>query len=224
MNSARLFLVAVVLVLSSQLASAQDLSRYRGYALGSSLDSVLAVSGARAVDTKVLHQRPALIQELEWRAPYARSGNELVDPVRGIIFSFCDDALYQVVVNYDPDRTDGLSNGDIVDSLTAAYGTPLPSSARNRPLNAPPDTVVLAQWDSAGSSLTLLRGVYSPEFQLILASKALGTRARGAIREAARLDTADAPRREAEQRKKEAADAIAARDKIRANNKAAFRP
>ena len=224
MNSARLFLVAVVLVLSSQLVSAQDLSRYRAYALHSSLDSVLAASGAREADTRVLHERPAMIQELEWRAPYARSANELVDPVRGIIFSFCDDALYQVLVSYDRDRTDGLSNSDIVDSLTAVYGTPVLGSARNRPLEAPPDTVVLAQWDSAGSSLTLLRGVHSAEFQLILTAKALSTRARGAVREAARLDTADAPRRELEQRKKEAADATAARDKMRATNKAAFRP
>ena len=224
MDSARLFLVAVVLVLSSQLVSAQDLSRYRVYSLDSSLDSVLAASGARAGDTRVLHERPAKIQELEWRAAYARSGNELVDPVRGIIFSFCDDALYQVLVSYDRDRTDGLSNSDIVDSLTAVYGTPVPGSARNRPLEAPPDTVVLAQWDSAGSSLTLLRGVHSAEFQLILTAKALSTRARGAVREAARLDTADAPRRELEQRKKEAADATAARDKMRATNKAAFRP
>ena len=224
MNSARLFLIAVVLVLSSQLVSAQDLSRYRVYTLGSNLDFVLAASGARPADTKVLHERPAKIQELEWRAPYAHSGNELVDPVRGIIFSFCDDALYQVLVSYDRDRTDGLSNSDIVDSLIAAYGTPVPGSARNRPLEAPPDTVVLAQWDSSASTLTLLRGVYSAEFQLILTAKALSTRARGAVREAARLDTADAPRRELEQRKKEAADATAARNKIRTTNKAAFRP
>jgi hypothetical protein len=224
MNNSRLFLVAVVLVLSSQLVSAQDLSRYRTYALGSSLDAVLLASAARATDTRVVHERPALIQELEWRAPYVPSGIELADPVRTIVFSFCDNALYQVLVSYDSSRTDGLTNGDIIDSITAAYGAPRPGSARNRPLDAAPDTVVLAQWDSAGSSLTLLRGVYSPEFQLLLTSKALSTRARGAIREAARLAIAEAPRRELEQRKKEAADASAARDKIRATNRAAFRP
>jgi hypothetical protein len=172
----------------------------------------------------VLHQRPALIQELEWRAPYAQSGTELADPVRTIVFSFCDNALYQVIVNYDLDRTDGLSNGDIIDSLTATYGAPVPASARNRPLDAPPDTVVLAQWDRAGASLTLLRRVYSAEFQLIVTAKAVSTRARGAIREATRLDAADAPRREREQRKKEEADATAAREQLRASNKAAFRP
>jgi hypothetical protein len=220
----RLFAVAIVLVLGTPLVSAQDTLRYRAYALDSSIDSVLTATGSRAADIRVLHQRPALIQELEWRAPYASSGTEFADPVRTIVFSFCDNALYQVLVNYDLGRTDGLSNGDIIDSLTAVYGAPVPAPARNRPLDASADTVVLAQWDRAGSSLTLLRGVYSAEFQLLLTAKASSTRARGAIREARRLDAADAPRREREQRKQEAADATAARDKLRASNKAAFRP
>ena len=220
----RLFAVAVVLFLSTQLVAAQDASHYRAYALDSSVDAVLAESGSRAADLRVLHERPAMIQELEWRAPYAHSGDELLDPVRSIVFSFCDNALYQLLVTYDTGRTDGLNNSDIVGTLTATYGAPVLASAKNRPLEAAADTVVLAQWDRAGSSLTLLRGVYSSEFQLLLTSKALSTRARGAIREAARLDIADAPRREREQRKKDAADATAARDKVRAANKAAFRP
>jgi hypothetical protein len=224
MNHSRLFLIAVAFVLSAQLVSAQDLSRYRAYTLDGSVDSVLAASEARPSDVTVVYARPSIIQALEWHAPYARSGSEQIDPVRQITFSFCDNALYQVLVSYDPERTDGLSNSEIIDSLTAAYGTPVLVSARKRPLDAAPDTVVLAQWDSAKSSVTLMRGVYTPEFQLMLTSKALSTRARSAIREAARLEVADAPRREVEQRKKEAADANAARDKIRAANKAAFRP
>ena len=220
MNKSPVFTLAVGLVLSAQLVSAQDLSRYRAYALDSSLESVLTASAAPAADVKVVHERPSLIQALEWRAPYTSSRVELADPVRGILFSFCDNALYQLVVSYDRDRTDGLSNGDIIESLTAVYGTPVRGSARNRPLDAAPDTVVLAQWDSAASSLTLLRAVYSPEFKLMLTSKALSTRARGAIREAARLELADAPRRELEQRNKDAADT----NKMRATNKAAFRP
>jgi len=55
-------------------------------------------------------------------------------------------------------------------------------------------------------------------------AKALSTRAREAIREAARLDAIEAPRRELEERKKQVADAAAARDKVRTTNKAAFRP
>jgi hypothetical protein len=224
MKKSRLFWVGLVLVLGSQVMSAQDAMGYRAYALNTSLDTVLATSGGRAADARVLHERPAMIQELEWRAPYANAAGERVDPVRQITFLFCDDALYQVVVSYDPDRTDGLSNGEIIDALTTAYGSPMPGSARNRPLDAPLDTVVLAQWDRAGASLTLLRRVYSAEFQLLLTSKVLATRARSAIREAERLNIVDAPRREREQRTKDAVEATAARDKIRAANKAAFRP
>lgn len=224
MNSARVLLIAALLVFTSQLGSAQDLSRYRAYVLESSLESVVAASGARGADTKTLHERPAKIQELEWRTPYSSSGGALADPVRGAVFSFFDDALYQVAVNYDRDRTDGLTDSDIVDSLKALYGEPVLRSARNRPPATHPDALVLAQWDGPASSLTLLRDTHSMEFQLVLVSKALSMQARTAIREAGRLDAIEAPRRELEERKKQLADAADARDKIRTTNKGAFRP
>jgi len=224
MNSARALSIAIVLLFTSQPGSTQDLSRYRVYVLESSLESVVAASGARAADTKTLHERPARIQQLEWRAPYASSGGEMADPVRGAVFAFHNDALYQIVVSYDRDRTNGLTNREIIESLTALYGDPVLKPANNRPPVALPDTVVLAQWDSPASSLTLVRDAYTREFQLVLLSKALSTQARTAIREAGRLDAIEAPRRELEERKKEVADAAGALDKIRTTNKAAFRP
>src|SRR5690349_21494088 len=116
MNSSRVLFIAIALLVNSQVGWAQDLTRYRAYVLGSSLDSVLVAAGARAADVKTLHERPAKIQEFEWRAPYASSRDEVADPVRGAVFSFCDDALYQVVVSYDRGRTDGLANSDIIQS------------------------------------------------------------------------------------------------------------
>jgi len=95
-----------------------------------------------------------------------------------------------------------------------------PRARMSAPAEAFPDSIVLARWEDAESLLTLVRGSYNPEFQLILVSKPLSARARNAVREAIRLDAIEAPRREAEQRKKEAGDASIARDK----NKAAFRP
>jgi hypothetical protein len=217
----------VGLILGGQLAFAQDMSRYRAYVLESSLDSVVAASGARAADAKTLHERPAIIQELEWRAPYVDSRNAVADPVREISFTFYNDALYQVIVNYDCDRTEGLTNSDIVESLSGVYGVPTLASARTRtspPAEAFPDSIVVARWENAESLLTLIRGSYAPEYQLILISKPLSARARSAVREAIRLDAIEAPRREVEQRKKEAGDASAAREKTRIINKVAFRP
>ena len=226
MNITRPLAVAASFLLSAQLASAQDMSRYRAYALASSLDAVVTASGARGADAKTLHERPAKIQELQWRSPYVSSRDLLADPVRDIAFSFYDNALYQVIVTYDRDRTEGLTNEDIIESLSVAYGAPVLATVKTRtspPAGASADGIVLARWDSAESSLTLVRGSYTPEFQLVLISKPLSTRARTAIREANRLDALDAPRRESEQRKKDAATASAVRDKTRVTNKAAFR-
>jgi hypothetical protein len=217
----------VTLLISGQTAFAQDLARYRAYALESSVDSVVATSGARSADTKTLHERPATIQELQWRAPYVSSTATMADPVREIAFTFYNDALYQVVVTYDRERTEGLTNKDILEALSASYGVPTLASARTRmnpSTEAFPDSIVLARWESAESLVTLARGSYTLEYQLILISKPSSTRARGAIREAARLDAIEAPRRESDQRKKDAHDASTARDKIRIANKAAFRP
>lgn len=227
MNTARPFIIAVGFVVVGQLAFAQDLSRYRAYVLENSLESVVAASGARATDAKTLHERPAAIQQLEWRAPYVNSRHTLADPVREISFTFYNDALYQVTVSYDRDRTAGMTNSDIVESLSAAYGAPTLASARTRtspPAEAFPDSTVLARWESTESLLTLLRGSYTPDLRLILVSKPLSARARNAVREATRLDAIDAPRRAAAQRTKEADDASAARAKTRLANKAAFRP
>ena len=220
-------LVIVALAAPAQMAFAQDMSRYRVYALESSVDSVIAAGGARSAPAKTLHERPATIQELQWRAPYALSTDTLADPVREIAFTFYNDALYQVLVTYARDRTEGLTDKDILDTLSASYGVPLLASARTRtspPAEVFPDSIVLGRWESAESLVTLVRGSYAPDVQLILISKSLNALARGAIREAARLDAIEAPRRELEQRKKEAGDASAARDKTRITNKAAFRP
>jgi hypothetical protein len=227
MKNSWVLLVTVSLMLSGQVAYGQDMSRYRVYVLESDVASVITAIGLRAADAKTLHERPAKIQELEWRAPYVNRGSELADPVGGITFAFYDDALYQMVVRYDRDRTEGLTNTDIIEALSDVYGVPVPRSAKagpSRPAAALQDDIVLAQWEAAASSLTLLRGSYSPDYQLILVSKALSVRARGAIREALRLDAIEAPRRELEQRKKEAADASSAGNKTRVTNKAAFRP
>ena len=228
MNTACRFAIAVAALSGiGEVAAAQDVSRYRGYVLESTLESVVATSEARPTDAKTIHERPAKIQELEWRAPYLSYGSEPADPVRDIAFTFLDDALYQIVVSYDRDRTDGLTNNDIIDMLIPAYGTPVRGSANTpatRPAAAHADTSVLAQWETAQASVTLVRGTYAPEFQLILISKPLSMRARAAAREAIKLDAAEAPRRESDRRKKEAAEASAAREKTRATNKAAFRP
>jgi hypothetical protein len=204
-------------------AVAQTVSQYREYALESSLASVTKTSGTSEREARTLHERPARIQELEWRRPYSSAGLGRPDPVRHILFSFYNDQLYRMIVTYDRDRVEGLTNDDIVQSLTATYGVPQPP-ARAAVANLPRDSAVVAQWNGPASLLTLTRDIHSREVQLSLVSKALNPRARGAIAEAFRLDALEAPGRERVRRAQEIADARAAAQKAREANKAAFQP
>jgi hypothetical protein len=218
----------LVVVLGTDTVVAQAPFRYREYALGSSVASVVQTSKTRADGVKTMHERPARIEELESSAPYVPAGTELADPVREILFSFVDDQLYEVVVTYDRDRIEGLTKADLIEAVSATYGVPLLRHGRTAKKDAPIDMLAdmtpLAQWDDAASLVTLTRGTSLSQYQLVLTSKSLNPRARAAIKEALRLDTQEAPQRERDQRTKEVADARVASEKARVVNKAAFKP
>src|SRR5437773_6833264 len=117
------FNIIIAFVLSAQVLQAQDRSRYRDFRLGSDLPSVAAVAKIAASGAKTIHQRPAVIQELEWRPPYAMTGAPVVanDPVQRIVFSFYDDQLFKLVIGYDRQRTNGLTDGDMIDAISETY-------------------------------------------------------------------------------------------------------
>ena len=220
--------VSLGVVLYAEPLVAQTAFQYREYALGSSVASVVKISRTREDATKTLHERPARIQEHDWRAPYVSSGAEQADPVRDVLFSFVDDQLYQVVVTYDRDRMEGLTNEDVIASISAIYGVPLLRHARaaqaSRVAEPPSEATIVSQWEDGASLLTLRKDTYSPQYQLVLISKTLQPRALAAIREARRLDTQEAPQRERDQRTQDVADARVASQKARVVNKAAFKP
>jgi len=60
-------LFTVIGVLFAVNAQSQDRARYRDFRLGSALSSVAALAKVSTSGAKTLHQRPMLIQELEWR-------------------------------------------------------------------------------------------------------------------------------------------------------------
>lgn len=211
-----------LVVVGGQVLAAQDLSRYRAYALESSVAAVVTASGASTSDVKTLHERPGLIQELEWRAPYS-SDAAAADPVRTILFSFDDDRLYQIVVTYDRDRMLGLTDQDVVDGMVGTYGTPVRAAQGNRgarTTDMSTNTTVLARWTDAASRVTLSRDVDWRRFQLVLLSRTLEAHARGVINESVRLNLKEAPQRERELQAK----AALAAEEARAANRSAFRP
>ena len=226
MTGLRGLLVASAIVVSVGRIAAEEPLRYRGHALGSNLASILAVSGARPADVKLLHTRPAKMQELEWRVPYAIQTANAADPVRSVLFNLYDDQLYRVTVTYDRERTEGLTNKDLTEALSAVYGVPVAQKAGAKAApEAPLESIIVAQWDAGSSEVTLYRvGVYSPQVLLVLSSKPLENLARVATKEALRLDAKEAPQRALDQRKKDEADAQTANDQNRLANKTGFKP
>jgi hypothetical protein len=122
----------------------------------------------------------------------------------------------------------GLTNDDVIESLSITYGMPLLLSGRRAGIALPTDVLtnatIVARWEDAESLMVLMRDSYAPQLQLVLLSKPLTARANAAIKEAQRLDAREAPQRELERNKQAVADARVADEKARAANKAAFRP
>ena len=229
MKFAALLLVLAGLVATAQTSSAQVAPfRYRTYALGSNVATVLELTKGRTSDVRTAHARPARIEELSWVAPYTSTLPGATDPVGRILFGFFDDQLYRVVVTYDRDRIEGLTNADLVTSLSPTYGTPLRGRAKSAESALPgepfSDAAVVAQWEDSSSVVTLTRDTYSRQVQLVLSSKALSPLAQAAAREAVRLDVREAPQRERDERTQATAAADAEARKTRDANKDAFHP
>jgi len=228
----RTFAVAVsALLVGAACLEAQNLSRYREFQLGSTLAAVQKTSGTMISDVKVIHQRPAVIQELRWRPPAgAGATNQPTEPVREAIFTFYNDRLFQIVLDYDRQRTEGLTDADLIDAISHTYGAAILKAAPLRtdvpPSMMPPGerTTVVAQWSDAEASLSLVRGTYPTTLRLIIALTSVEALAQTASADALRLDREEAPQRERDRAKKNAEDDRAAAEKARAVNKPLFKP
>src|SRR5438093_184407 len=118
---------------SAPLIDVQDLSRYRGFQFGMNLLAVAKQADMKPSEARVIHQRPAVIQELEWRPPRS-VGLPQADPVKEGLFSFYNGELFRMVVNYDQHRTDGLTDEDMVEAISARYGNCHQAGCEDHPL------------------------------------------------------------------------------------------
>jgi len=87
---------ALVLLLGATagIAPAGDLSQYRNFRLGTNLATVAKQAGVDASEVKVMHRRPALIQELVWR-PRLLGPSAQEEAVNEVFFRFYQGDLYQ---------------------------------------------------------------------------------------------------------------------------------
>jgi len=232
MSRARaLGICALGLVLCTSALHGQPAAQYRDFQLGSDLATIAASTGVQASDAKTIHSRPAMLQELQWRRAYV-GANAAVDPVEQITFSFYNDQLFRLIIDYGHDQTEGMTDADIVEAISKMYGataTPTLRSTR-APLAAAEEEsgTPIARWGDTEYTAVLYKssaGMYgSSSFRMIVSSIRLTALARKANAQAVRLDERDAPQIERAREKKEADDALAAKAKARLTNKAAFKP
>ncbi len=218
-----LILCLVVLVLTAPLLCSQDLSKYRHFTLGMSLTSVLERTGQKMESVKLIHGRPALIQEVNWWPPNLPGASFRSDTVEQILLSFCNGELYKISVTYDRNSTEGLTADDMVNSISAKYGPPTIVMLEIDFLNSGRYDVEqkpVASWEDAQYSFNLVRSSFTNRFGLVICSKPVNAEAELAIAEAVKVEKQEGPLREAERQKKQTDDLAVARQK----NQKSFRP
>ncbi len=219
---------ALGILLSTPLLHSQGGPRYRDFQLGGDLPSISALTAVPVSEAVAIHTRPALMQELRWQRPYSSTITpSQTDSVKQIMFSFYNDQLSKMVVDYDHERTTGLTDADLIDAISVDYGPRVKAGARTgrgtlTRVEEESGTLV-ARWAGADYAVALYRG-YSSDVRLIVASPRLDALARTAGAQASRLDDREAPQREIARQKKETEDTRASQEKSRVANKAAFRP
>ena len=169
-------LCLIVLLLAAPLLRGQDLSKYRHFTFGMSLTRVLERTDQKMADAKVLHGRPALIQELTWWPPNLPGSSFRSDNVEQILLSFYNAELYKISVTYDRTSTEGLTAEDMVKSISAKYGPatsvkPEVNPATNERYDMKQKPV--ATWEDSQYSLNLIHSSSSGSFELLIYSKRL---------------------------------------------------
>lgn len=213
------------LLFSVASLAADDLSKYRDFQLGADLPTVAKLMGASPSQAKVIHSRPALVQDLEWR-PQSLGSSPKAESAQEVVFSFYNGTLFRISVKYDRYETEGLTTEDFVEAISAMYGPPakLPAPVKPAKESYGNQEEAVARWEDPQYRFDLLRGSYGPTYTLVGNLKNLEVPVQAANVEATRLDDLEAPQREAARAAKEQ-DAKAARlEKTRIVNKAKFRP
>jgi hypothetical protein len=223
--------LAAVLI-SAPTVLGQNLAKYQKFSLGTSLAEVSKQVGPYSHETTLVHQRPAVIQELTFW-PLNFSSSVRVDRVWQILFSFYNGALYRIVVTYEQDATAGLTEDDMVQAISDRYGTATRAATNvnffpTNYLDGSTDTVipffpisdpyrsadrVIARWEDSQNAVSLLRSSNLTSFRLAISSKQLDAQAEAAIIESVKLENEEASQKEINRQKKEADNLEVARQK-----------
>jgi hypothetical protein len=214
-------------VLGMSMLYGGDFATYRGFQFGSSLSTVAKQAAMDPSQARLVHQRPALIQELEWRHGWFNQPQPPVesDPVDNGLLYFYDGELFRIVVTYDRDKVAGMTEEDMIGAISLTYGVATrPAVEIAYQSNYGETAQVLARWEDSEYSYNLVKAGNRLSYALVLYSKRVDALAQTAIAEAIRLDKIEAPQRAIELRKQQETDGRLALEKARSVNLPNFRP
>jgi hypothetical protein len=209
--------IALVMVMfSAPLIYGQDLSKYRNFSFGTSLASVSKQVDRQPIQAELIHQQPALIQELTWYPPQPYGSSRPAEPVEKVLFSFYNGELYRMLVFYDSSAVKGLTDEDMIRAVSAKYGTATkPVADVDFPTNPSYRATekVVARWEDSQYSFNLFRSSASNTFAIVMFDKRLDAQAEISIAESVQLEKQEAPQKEAARVKKETDDLEGERQK-----------
>lgn len=202
--------IALVMVLFfAPLMHGQDLSKYRNFSFGESLASVSKQVDRQPIEAEVIHQEPALIQELTWFPPQPYGFSSPAEPVEKVLFSFNNGELYRMLVTYDSSATKGLTDEDMIRVVSAKYGVATrPVANVNFPTNPSyrASEKVVARWEDSQYSFNLFRPSGWNTFAIVMFDKRLDAQAGASIAESVLVEQLEAPQEEVARVKKQADD------------------
>ena len=215
----------VLFTAASLTALAEDLSKYRDFQFGADLPTVAKRMGVSPSQAKVIHSRPALVQDLEWR-PQSLGPSPKAESAQGVVFSFYNGTLFRIAIKYDRYATEGLTTTDFVEAISAVYGTPakLPPPVKPVKESYGDQEETVARWEDPQYRFDLLRASYGPTYTLVGILKSLEGPVQTTNVEAKRLDDLEAPQRDAARATAEQDAKAATLEKARLVNKPRFRP
>lgn len=223
--------LALAIVLGCAIPTyAQEQGSYRDFTLGAPLASISTMTESRPTDVRVVHERPVVMQELRWLpSAFGTAGRSATrgKGVQQVTFSFYEQHLYRMMVDYDRAQTKGLTDRDMVDALAATYGPPSSSKLSDEATGFSAEDVpsrVVARWNHPGYAVVVSRWAYGGAWRLVVESTQLAALARTADARATVLDVQEGPQREAERARREQQGKDDAEAAAREANKATFQP
>jgi hypothetical protein len=204
-------------------------ANYRGAVLGDPVSVVVSHFKMTLAEVATVHARPTLVQRITWR-PHRFMVDTISTPVAldEMEFTFHRDRLVRMVITYDAERTEGLTDKDLREAFTETYGVPARTGTHHMAApevgRLPTPANVVGQWGDDSTLVLLSRVLYPRRVVLTITSIADDRAMESAVAAGVQLDKQEALSQDLIQRVLDATTAQERSDKARRRNKTAFAP